>query len=84
MKLKDIINILCVINGIVDQMNLFVLNVVIEVVCVGEYGCGFFVVVEEVRKLVVQLVDLVKEIEVLIIEIVKEINIFFGMFQFVN
>lgn len=33
---------------IVDQINLLVFNVVIEVVCVGEVGCGFVVVVDEV------------------------------------
>lgn len=37
-----------VILKIVNEINLFVLNVVIEVVCSGEMGCGFVVVVDEV------------------------------------
>lgn len=48
-KIEDIIG---VIDGIVFQINILVLNVVVEVVCVGEQGCGFVVVVFEVCILV--------------------------------
>lgn len=40
------------ISQIVSQINLFVFNVIIEVVWVGEVGCGFVVVVNEVKVLV--------------------------------
>lgn len=40
------------INSIFERINFLVLNVVIEVVSVGEVGRGFSVVVIEIRKLV--------------------------------
>lgn len=41
---------------------MLVLNVVIEVVCVGDVGRGFSVVVDEVRVLVIEINKLVMEV----------------------
>lgn len=57
------------IISILDQINLLVLNVVIEVVCVGDVGCGFSVVVDEVCLLVNEINKLVSEV----FELVKSI-----------
>lgn len=58
-----IVDIIGVIDGIVFQINILVFNVVVEVVCVGEYGCGFVVVVLEICLLLQCLADVVKEIK---------------------
>lgn len=55
-------NFIEIINGLVEQINLLVFNVIIEVVCVGEVGRGFVVVVFEVKVLVVQINKFVSEI----------------------
>lgn len=51
-SLLKIFEIIFVIEVIFVQINLLVLNVVVEVVWVGEVGKGFVVVVLEVRMLV--------------------------------
>lgn len=47
-KVININQVVLIIIKVVDQMNLLLLNVVIEVEKVGEYGCGFVVVVMEI------------------------------------
>lgn len=54
--------IILLINDIVFQINILVLNVVVEVVCVGEQGKGFVVVVGEVCYLVSCSVNVVNDI----------------------
>lgn len=61
-----IVDIISVIDGIVFQISILVLNVVVEVVCVGEQGCSFVVVVSEVWLLVQCSVDVVCQIKGLI------------------
>lgn len=74
-SLKKIVDIISVIDGIVFQINIFVLNVVVEVVCVGEQGCGFVVVVGEVCNFVSCSVQAVKEIKVFIEDFVLCVDI---------
>lgn len=62
----QMMEIILLIDGIVFQINILVFNVVVEVVWVGDYGKGFFVVVGEVCNLVYCSVEVVKNIKVLI------------------
>lgn len=52
-KVEIIFEVVCMILEIVNKINFLVLNVLIEVVCVGVVGCGFNVVVGEVKNFVV-------------------------------
>lgn len=62
-NLEYVLRISDLIVIVVKQINFVVLNVFIEVVRVGDVGRGFVVVVEEIRKMVVQMMELVKEIK---------------------
>ncbi|MGG3624902.1 methyl-accepting chemotaxis protein [Bacillus gobiensis] len=83
-KSKDINKIVGTINGIADQTNLLSLNAAIESARAGEYGRGFSVVAEEVRKLAARSSESSKVIEKMIHEIITEINGSLAMFQSVN
>lgn len=48
---KDIGQVLQLITGVSDQVNLLALNASIEAARAGEYGLGFAVVADEIRKL---------------------------------
>lgn len=62
---------------IVCQIYLFVLNVVIEVVCVGELGCSFVVVVVEVKNLFVKIGQVMVQIEMIFVWFVEQIEYLF-------
>lgn len=68
-KVGNINQVVIIIIKVVDQINLLLLNVVIEVEKVGEYGCGFLVVVIEICCLVDQIVVVIYDIEVMVKEI---------------
>lgn len=71
---NEIILIIVMVEEIVFQINLLVFNVCVEVVRVGEYGCGFVVVVIEVQQLVVWLICVVNEVGGLIEKVSVEID----------
>lgn len=61
-------------------------NVVIEVVCVGEVGRGFVVVVDEVRVLLVLFILLngyickkIVEVKLRLVDVSKEVGVIVGM-----
>lgn len=68
-KAKEITLITDTIIGISEQTNLLALNAAIESARAGEYGSGFAVVSEEIRKLAEQSSSSVKQIMTLINEI---------------
>lgn len=80
-KSKEIGNIVEVIKGISDQINLLSLNAAIEAARAGEHGRGFAVVADEVKKLseqtsssVVQVGEITNHIQKLIEQSVLEAN----------
>lgn len=77
-KIEDflccIFDIIGVIDEIVFQINFLVLNVVVEVVCVGDVGWGFVVVVLEVCFLVQWFVQVVKDIKDFIVDLIEQVQ----------
>lgn len=71
---EEINSIITVITGIAEQTNLLALNAAIEAACAGEYGQGFAVVANEVKKLAEQSQLSAKQITELITIIQNEIT----------
>jgi methyl-accepting chemotaxis protein len=71
-KSRSISKIVRTINTIAEETNLLSLNASIESARAGEYGRGFSVVADQIRKLADQSVASVKEIDGLIKEIQKK------------
>lgn len=71
-KLKEIDQIIALINSISSQTNLLALNAAIEAARAGKHGAGFLVVSDEVRKLAEETKAATQEVGSLITEIQKE------------
>lgn len=69
-EIENVENILSTIESISEQTNLLALNAAIEAASAGEYGKGFSVVAEEVRKLAEESAIATKEIA----QILQNIN----------
>lgn len=72
MKMKAIDKVINIITDIADQTNLLSINAAIEATKAGEYGRGFIVVANEVKKLSLQSIIQTEEIRKIIIDIQKE------------
>ncbi len=73
-KVEDTKNILEIIQNIANQTNLLALNASIEAARVGEYGKGFSVVAEEVRKLADRTTQSAEEIKQLIESLIEIVD----------
>ena len=73
-KSKEIDQITKIINDISEQTNILSFNATIEAERAGEYGKGFSVVAEEIRKLAEESSNSTKKIDELLNQIQKEIN----------
>jgi len=73
-KVKETDSILKFIRDVATQTNLLGLNAAIEATRAGEFGLGFNVVADEIRKLAVMSVDSAKKIENILDSIVESMN----------
>ena len=71
---EDIRDILNTVDEIAEQTNLLALNAAIESARAGEYGKGFGVVADEIRKLSVESKNAVSQIAALVEKITKEVG----------